>query len=256
MGQATIRALLIALLFLPAVGVRRTWDLRSYTGDALALLTGRVWAYGYRHVERFLAWLARADAANALTDALARWITQLWQSAPGAAPPAAPAYYSIDGHRKPVYADERLPRDLIGRTGAIEGCRALVLLHDAQGHPLLATTHWGDQYLTIGLPQILARYAQATGQRTIDHVVVDREGMGGDFLASLVAAGCTVITILRADQYDGLASFTDIGPFVPLVRDRQGIVVREVAPAIGRSECACAADVRTEQRQRSGDDGV
>jgi len=229
MGWGTLRALLLTLLFLTAVGLRRTWDLRSYTGDALALLTGRVWAYGYRHVERFLAWLARAGAADRLTDALARWTTQLWQ--PAASMAVTPAYYSIDGHRKPVYTDERIPRGLIGRTGAIEGCRALVLLHDAQGHLLLATTHRGDQHLTIGLPQVLARYAHATGCPTIDHVVVDREGMGGDFLAGLVTAGCTVITILRADQYDGLTSFTDIGAFVPLVRDRQGTLVREVAPA-------------------------
>src|SRR5262245_9726472 len=55
--------------------------------------------------------------------------------------------------------------------------------------------------------------------------------MGGDFLAGLVTMGCTVVTILRADQYDGRASFTDIGPFVSLVVDRQGTVVREVAPA-------------------------
>jgi hypothetical protein len=232
MGQATIHALLLTLLFLTLVGLRRTWDLRSYTGDALAILTGRVWTYGYRHVERFLAWLARAGAADLLTDALAQWTTQLWQRAASmTAPPAAPGYYYIDGHRKPVYTDDRIPRGLIGRTGAIEGCRALVLLHDVQGHPLLATTHRGDQHLTIGLPQLLARYAQATGGCTIDHVVVDREGMGGEFLAGLVAAGCTVVTILRADQYDSLASFTDIGAFVPLLVDRQGRVVREVAPA-------------------------
>jgi hypothetical protein len=36
-----------------------------------------VWAYGYRHVERFLAWLASAGAADLLTDALAQWSTQL-----------------------------------------------------------------------------------------------------------------------------------------------------------------------------------
>jgi hypothetical protein len=47
------------LLFLTAVGLRRTWELRSYTGTTLALLTGRVWAYGYQHVERFLAQEAR-----------------------------------------------------------------------------------------------------------------------------------------------------------------------------------------------------
>lgn len=232
MGQRAIRALLLTLLFLTAVGLRRTWDLRSYTSDALAGLTGRVWTYSYRHVERFLAWLAHAGAADRLTDALARWTRQLWHpAAPLTAAPAAPAYYYIDGHRKPVYTDDRIPRGLIGRTGAIEGCRALVLLHDAQGHPLLATTHRGDQHLTIGLPQVLARYAHATGRCPIDQIVIDREGMGGDFLARMVSTGCTVVTILRADQYDGLASFTDIGAFVPLMRDRQGALVREVAPA-------------------------
>lgn len=231
-GRATIRTLLLTLLFLAAVGLRRTWDLRSYTGDALALLTGRLWAYGYRHVERFLSLLARAGAADPLTDALARWTSQLWQ--PEAAMDEAahtPLYYSIDGHRKPVYSADRLPRGLIGRTGKIEGCRALVLLHDPHGHPLLATTHRGDQHLTVGLPQILARYAAATGQPALDHVVVDREGMGGEFLASLVAAGSTVVTLLRADQFDSLAAFTDLGPFVPLTRDRHGAIVREVAPA-------------------------
>ncbi|MDQ5854709.1 MAG: hypothetical protein M3380_22080, partial [Chloroflexota bacterium] len=212
--------------------MQRTWDLRSYTGDALALLTGRLWAYGYRHVERFLALIAHAGAADPLTDALASWTTHLWQRDSSLRElPAPPHYYYIDGHRKPVYTDERIPRGLIGRTGKIDGCRALVLLHDAAGHPLLATTHRGDQHLTIGLPQIVARYTQVTGRPALDHVVVDREGMGGDFLAGLVAAGATVVTLLRADQFAGLAAFTDIGPFVPLTWDRHGAVVREVAPA-------------------------
>jgi hypothetical protein len=231
MGQATIRALLLTLLFLAVVGLRRTWDLRSYTGDSLALLSGRRWAYGYRHVERFLAWLAHAGAADRLTDALARWTTQLWSPPSEASTSQGAAYYYIDGHRKPVYTDARIPRGLIGRTGAIEGCRALVLLHDACGHPLLITTHRGDLHLTSGLPQITQRYAQATDQAAPAHLVVDREGMGGDFLAGLVAAGYTVVTVLRADQYDGLRSFTDIGAFAPLLTDRDGTVVREVASA-------------------------
>jgi hypothetical protein len=44
----TLRCQLLTLLFLEAVGLQRTWDLRSYTGQALALLTGRRLAYGYR----------------------------------------------------------------------------------------------------------------------------------------------------------------------------------------------------------------
>jgi len=51
------------MLFLGAVGLHRTWDLRSYTADGLALLTGRQRAYGYRYTEAFLSQAARADGA-------------------------------------------------------------------------------------------------------------------------------------------------------------------------------------------------
>ncbi len=70
---------MLTLLFLNAVGLRRTWDLRAYAGDGLALLTGRHRAYGYRHVERFLATIARGGAADVLTNALAAWATTLWR---------------------------------------------------------------------------------------------------------------------------------------------------------------------------------
>ena len=110
----------------------------------LALLSGRSWVYGYRHVERFLAEMAVSGGAERLTDTLAQWTARLWL--PPAAASAAPRItYYIDSHRKPVYTEDRIPRGLIGRTGAILGCRALVLLHDDQGHPLLLTTHRGDQ---------------------------------------------------------------------------------------------------------------
>ena len=47
----TRRCQLLTLLFLEAVGLRRIWDLRGYTGQMLALLTNRHRAYGYRHTE-------------------------------------------------------------------------------------------------------------------------------------------------------------------------------------------------------------
>ncbi len=227
---ATLRALLLTLLFLTVVGLRRTCDLRGYTGSALALLTGRRWAYGSRTVERFLAHLAQTGAADRLTTALAQWTAQLWLPAtPDAELPTLTVY--IDGHRKAVYSDKRLPRGLVARYGVVEGCRALVLLHDAAGHPLLVTTHRGDTHLTIGLPHILERYEKTVGCRLVTQIIVDREGMGAEFLAALVADGRTVVTLLRADQYRGLEAFREVGEFVPLVCDRDGTVLREVAPA-------------------------
>ena len=47
-----------------AVGVERTWDLRGYTGDGLALLTGRKRAYGYQYTEAFLSQLAKASGGE------------------------------------------------------------------------------------------------------------------------------------------------------------------------------------------------
>lgn len=112
LAQATPRTRrqpLLTLLFLPAVGLQRTCDLRGYTGDALALLTGRRRAYGFWWVERFLAQVAHAGGAEMLTDALAEWTAQLWQAivqGPGLPPPA----FYVDGHKEPVYTEHLIPR--------------------------------------------------------------------------------------------------------------------------------------------------
>ena len=226
----TLRSQLLTLLFLEAVGLRRTWDLRSYTGQALALLTGRHLAYGYRHMERFLAELAQVGADATLTEILASWTASLWKRPLQEADDPVPIFY-IDGHRKAVYADHLIPRGLVGRLEKVLGCRALVLLHDQAGHPLFVTTHRGDQHLTIGLPTIITHYEQAAGLHSVERVVVDREGMAAEFLAALASEGRTVITVLRTDQYSGLESFREVGEFVPLRVDRQGKVIREVALA-------------------------
>jgi hypothetical protein len=221
---------LLTLLFLEAVGLQRTWDLRSYSGQALALLTGRHLAYGYRHTERFLAELAKVAGDAPLTEALARWTAALWKPQPGRASAPISVFY-VDGHRKAVYADHLIPRGLVGRLEKVLGCRALVVLHDQAGHPLLVTTHRGDQHLTIGLPAIITRYEQAADLQRVKRVVVDREGMAAEFLATLANEGRTVVTVLRTDQYAGLESFREVGEFVPLRVDQRGKVIREVALA-------------------------
>ena len=227
------RRLLLTLLFLGAVGLQRTWDLRGYTADGLALLTGRMRAYGYRYTETFLSQIARADGAERFTDALACWATQLWHPTkdPGEAehPYALTCY--VDGHRKPVYSEVLIPRGLIGRLGVILGCRALLLLHDEQGHPLCVTTHRGDQHLTVGVPAFLARYEQQVEHARVTRFIVDREGMATEFLASLHAEGRSVVTILQTNQYRDLSSFSEVGTFVPLSTDVHGQFTREVAPA-------------------------
>ncbi len=140
----------------------------------------------------------------------------------------------------------------------VQGCRQLLLLHDQQGHPLLATTHRSDLHLTAGVPALVRAYERASTLPRLTRLVIDREGLAAEFLATLAAAGCTVVTVLRADQYTGLASFTDVGPFVPLPVDRDGQVARDVAPARFRLSrpahpeaplALCVALVRDHRRQ-------
>ena len=62
-------------------------------------------------------------------------------------------------------------------------------------------------------------------------MIVDREGMATEFLASLHAEGRSVVTILQTRKSRDLTSFSDVGTFVPLSTDTHGQVIREVAPA-------------------------
>lgn len=99
--HASREQLLLTLLFLNAVGLRSTYDLRSYTGAGLALLTRRQRAYGYRHTERFLSQVARAGGDETLTDALAAWTAKLWPREAPEPIQSSSAFY-LDGHKKPV----------------------------------------------------------------------------------------------------------------------------------------------------------
>ncbi len=236
LNPAVIERLLLTLLFLPVAGLARTWDLRTYTGTLLALVTGRGCASSYAYVEQFLSCLAHAQVDEGLTDALAQWTWALWheeqtqQEQEAQEKPEAVFY--VDGHRKAVYSDVLVPRGPVGKLGGkILGCRELVVLHDNDGHPLLATTHRGDQHLTIGAPELVHRYEQATDIAHLNRLVIDREGMAAEFLYQLHAEGRRVVTLLKVKQYEDEGSFTEVGEWVPWRADRSGKVVCEVAAA-------------------------
>src|SRR5262249_25648122 len=99
-----------------------------------------------------------AGGAETFTQAFEKWAAHLWQSRTTEEPATdcSPCFY-VDGLSLPVYTEQLIPRGLIGRTGKILGCRALVLLHGAHGHRLQVSGDRGDQHLTIGLHQILPR---------------------------------------------------------------------------------------------------
>lgn len=236
--QTTHQHLLQTLLFLPVVGLHRPWDLRGYTGGALALLSQRNQAYGYEYVERYLATLAKPEVAERLRESLASWTDQLWLSGPD----PLPAIFYVDGHHKPVYSDKLLPRGLVGKLGKILPCRGLVLLHDEAGHPLLITTGRGDTHLTVGLPRAIEQYERATGNVAVQTIVVDREAMSGEFLSYLVAQNRRVITLLRKDQYEDLASFSEVSAFEAWRWDKHATLTHQLAQAYYRLKVPSAPD--------------
>jgi len=235
LNLAVIERLLLTLLFLPVAGLARTWDLRTYTGTLLALVTGRGCAYSYAYVEQFLSRLAHAQADEGLTDAVAQWTWALWldkQPHEEQEQEEQKAVFYVDGHRKAVYSDGLVPRGPVGKLGGkILGCRELVVLHDQEGHPLLVNTQRGDQHLTIGVPQLVQRYEQATDLVHLDCLVVDREGMAAEFLFQLHSQGRRVVTLLRSNQYEDEGSFTDVGEWLPWRSNLAGKAVCEVAAA-------------------------
>src|SRR5258708_6163359 len=103
----------------------------------------------------------------------------------------------------------------------------LICLYDI----LIRSARQEVQHLTAGVPAFLTRYEQHAGNSQVARMIVDREGMATEFLASLHAEGRNVVTILQTNQYQDLTSFHDVGTFVPLRTDTHGRNIREVAPA-------------------------
>ena len=183
----------------------------------LALLTGRERAYSQRYTERFLAQLAHAGAAEPLTAVVAQWTWQLWQTEqPSSDQPTAPAVFYVDGHRKAVYSDVLVPRGPVGKLGGkILGCRELVVLHDARGHPLLVTTHRGDQHLTMGLPQMLHCYEQATSQAVIQGPWLTERGWRQNSWRNKSSKDDRSLRSCAVDQYEAEGSFEQLGEWQP-----------------------------------------
>src|SRR5260370_17261146 len=120
LNLAVVERLVLTLLFLPVAGLARTWDLRTYTGTLLALVTGRGCAYSYAYVEQFLSRLAHAGADERLTDAVAQWTWALWhaqRAKPEQEQEEQQAVFYVDGHRKAVYSDVLVPRGPVGKLG-------------------------------------------------------------------------------------------------------------------------------------------
>jgi hypothetical protein len=223
---------LLTLVMMPGLGLFRPYDLNTYTGTALGLLTERERPYSADELEHFVLSCMRIGWTEPLSAAVAAWATQLWATRdPSAA--AAPAYLYWDWHVKAVYSAYHLPRTKHGTSDRIVGARKQLMLHDAAGHLLLMRTYRGDTHLIDGMVDGTAYYEGLAESQRLTHQIFDREGLSVAYFKDLLAGETCrqFITCLKSNQYQGVDSFALSSPFVPFRHDKHGQVVQEIAEA-------------------------
>jgi hypothetical protein len=230
---------LSTLLAMPVLGMFKPYDLGTYSGTALGLLTGRGRPYSADEMDHFILSGVRLGWVEPLTADAARWTTQLWAAdGPRVTPALSPAegdvppYLYWDWHVKTVYSDYHLPRTKHGISDRIVGARKQLMLHDAAGHLLFMRTYRGDTHLIDGMVHGTAYYEGLDESRRLTHQIFDREGLSVAHFKELIDdedGKRLFTTCLRSNQYEGLDSFDLVSPFQPFRYDRHDKVIQEIA---------------------------
>jgi hypothetical protein len=223
---------LLTLVMMPGLGLFRLYDLNTYTGTALGLLTERYRPYSTDDMEHFVLSCVRIGWTEPLSAAVAAWATQLWATN-DPSESAAPTYLYWDWHVKAVYSGYRLPRTKHGTSDRIVGARKQLMLHDAAGHLLLMRTYRGDTHLIDGMVDGTAYYEGLAESRRLTHQIFDREGLSVAYFKDLLEGEerRQFITCLKSNQYESVDSFELCSSFAPFRHDKHGQVVQEIAEA-------------------------
>ena len=223
---------LLTLVMMPGLGLFRPYELNTYTGTTLGLLTERHRPYSADDMEHFVLSCVRLGWTEPLSANVAAWATQLW----GTSDPSksnTPPYLYWDWHVKAVYSSYHVPRTKHGTSDRIVGARKQLMLHDAKGHLLFMRTYRGDTHLIDGMVNGTAYYEGLTESQRLTHQIFDREGLSVAHFKNLVGGEDRreFITCLKSNQYEGLDSFELSSPFAPFRHDKRGRVVQEIAEA-------------------------
>jgi len=246
-SQITRERHLLTLLTMPVLDLFKPYDLNTYSGTALGLLTGRGRPYSADEMEHFITNGVRVGWVEPLTANAASWATQLWaadgpqatdatslRSSAGLSPAEGdvPPYLYWDWHVKAVYSDYHLPRTKHGTSDRIVGARKQLMLHDAAGHLLFMRTYRGDTHLIDGMVDGTAYYEGLAKSQRLTHQIFDREGLSVAHFKELIDDDeRQFTTCLRSNQYDSVDSFDLCGSFQPFRYDKHGEVVQEIAEA-------------------------
>lgn len=223
---------LLTLVMMLGLDMFKPYDLNTYTGTTLGLLTERHRPYSADDMEHFVLSCVRIGWTEPLSADVAAWATQLWATS-DSSESDAPTYLYWDWHVKVVYSSYRVPRTKHGTSDRIVGARKQLMLHDAAGHLLFTRTYRGDTHLIDGMVDGTVHYEGLAESQRLTHQIFDREGLSVAHFKDLLGGEdrCQFITCLKSNQYEGVDSFELSSSFTPFRHDKQGQVVQEIAEA-------------------------
>jgi hypothetical protein len=218
------------LVFMPLFEkMTRLIHLDTYDDDGLGWLTETAWVYRSDTIEHYLSELTCLKIAASLGQALARCYWRAWYQDEDI--PDRHVFY-VDMHDKVVWTKKPSPVGFIGALHEVRACLKQAFVHGHDGHPLLCLTYPADVHLSEVVVEVALALDQAVGQRVVQVIVTDREGLSAEVVQTLITGHKKAfVTLLKANQYAGEADFVRRGRFRRVKDPRTGQPTHRVADA-------------------------
>lgn len=194
------------LLYLPILDATRPRALRYVQGDGLLAVSGI--AYRFGTIDQFLNALTRLRVGTPLAEALtARMVNARYAS-------DGELTIYVDPHEKPHWTSQTMPCGRVAMLERVMPCTRQVVVSDAAGYVLCIVNRPGDHHLTHDLPALEGNLERLTARR-VTLTVADREA---NSLARTYAESSHhhLLSLLDADQYQGLVDFTLLSAWEPV----------------------------------------
>lgn len=218
------------LAFMPLFeNMTRLAHLDTYNDDGLNWLTEAPQVYRAETMTSYLSELTRLKIAPPLGQALARCYWQAWYRDENV--PDRQVFY-VDMHDKVIWTSKPSPVGFVGALHEVRACLKQAFVHGHDGHPLLCLTYPADIHLSEVVVEVALALDQAVGQRVVQVIVTDREGLSADVVQTLLEGHKKAfVALLKANQYSGEADFVRPGRFRKIKDPRTGQSTHRVADA-------------------------
>jgi len=217
------------LAFLPLFeNMTRPIHLDTYDDVGLGWLTEAPRAYRAITIELYLSELTHLRIAEALGQALARCYWAAWYQADAITD--GHVFY-VDLHDKVIWTDKPSPVGFVSALHETHACLKQAFVHGRGGHALWCRTYPADVHLSEVIVEVAQALDRALGQRVVQVIVTDREGVSAEVIQTLTRKNKAFAALLKANQYGSEADFVRRRRFRPLTDARTGETTHRVADA-------------------------